>query len=92
MLVATAPDNDLASIAGLERLAHNIEGATELSLQAREAIGRQVRQQKEIVGLSPTYEPRRKAEIERVTAALKAKDDEAAAHRRVTSNFLNTGN
>jgi hypothetical protein len=91
MLFVAVPDDDLAGIVRLERLAHNIEDAPELSLQARHASRRLVLQQREIVGLNPTYETRRKAAIERLTAAINAKDGAASRTRLVTSNSRNAG-
>lgn len=91
MLFVAVPDDGLAGIVRLERLAHNIEDAPELSLQTRQASHRLVLQQREIVGLNPAYDTRRKAAIERLTAAIKAKDGAASKTRLVTSNSRNAG-
>ena len=70
------PNRSIDDVARLERLTPRIERAQALSPEAREAINRVVARQSVLVGSSDrSHEARRKLAIERVTSAMKAKDD-----------------
>jgi hypothetical protein len=65
-------------IAQLERLTPRIERARTLSPEAKEAIDRVVARQSILIGSGdPSHDARRKLAIERITTAIKAKDDSA---------------
>lgn len=91
MLFVAVPDDDLAGVVRLERLAPKIEYAPDLSPHAKQAIRRLMAQQREFVGLNPAYETRRKAAIERVAAALKAKEGVLPHIGLLTSNLKHAG-
>jgi hypothetical protein len=74
LVILPGPDNALQDVVRLERLAPEIERARGLSADAREAISR-VTTRTTLAGFSdPSQEARRKAAIERITGAMKAKD------------------
>ena len=65
-------------ITQLERLTPRIERARTLSPEAKEAIDRVVARQSILIGSGdPSHDARRKLAIERITTAIKAKDDGA---------------
>ena len=65
-------------IAQLERLTPRIERARTLSPEAKEVIDRVVARQSILIGSGdPSHDARRKLAIERITTAIKAKDDGA---------------
>ncbi len=75
-----SPNNALQDVAWLERLAPQIERAQGLSPDAREAIGRVTARTSALAELSnPSQEARRKAAIEQIAGAMKAKEVTARA-------------
>jgi hypothetical protein len=65
-------------VAQLERLTPRIERARTLSPEAKEVIDRVVARQSILIGSGdPSHDARRKLAIERITTAIKAKDDGA---------------
>ncbi len=69
-----SPNRAMQDIAQLEQLAPKIERAPTLSPASREMIDRLVARQTAIIGSSdPSQEARRKAAIDRVSSAMKAK-------------------
>jgi len=65
-------------VAQLERLTPRIERARTLSPEAKEAIDRVVARQSILIGSGDaSHDARRKLAIERITTAIKAKDDGA---------------
>jgi hypothetical protein len=66
---------DIEDLVQLERLAPKIERAQTLSPEAREAIERLVARQSLAAGSNDQAQVRRKAAIERVTSAMRAKED-----------------
>jgi hypothetical protein len=70
---------DVEDVARLERLVSKIERAQTLSPEARETINRLVARQNLAGGRDdPSHQMRRKAAIERVTSAMRAKENIAA--------------
>jgi predicted HAD superfamily phosphohydrolase len=70
---------DIEDLVQLERLVPKIERAQTLSPEARETIERLVARQSLAVGSNDqTHQMRRKAAIERVTSAMKAKEESFA--------------
>jgi len=75
-LVFIPPDRNSEEIARLERLAPEIERARVLPQETRDSINRLVTRQMVLVGTGGQMnEIRRKAAIERVTSAIRAKQD-----------------
>ena len=75
-LVFIPPDRNTQDVARLERLAPEIERARALPPETKESIDRLVARQSMLVGTgSQSDEIRRKAAIDRVTSAMRAKED-----------------
>jgi hypothetical protein len=75
-----SPNRSLQDIAQLEQLAPKIERAPTLSPASREMIDRLVARQSVLIGSSdPSQDARRKAAIERVSSAMKAKQTATVA-------------
>lgn len=76
-LIFIPPDRNTEEVARLERLAPEIERARALPPETRESISRLVARQSMLMGTGgqPSHEIRRKAAIDRVTSAMKAKED-----------------
>jgi hypothetical protein len=78
-LVFIPPDRNTQDVARLERLAPEIERARALPPETKESINRLVARQSMLVGTgSQSHETRRKAAIDRVTSAMRAKEDSSA--------------
>jgi hypothetical protein len=74
-LVIIPPDRNAEDVVRLERLAPEIERAHALPLETRESINRLVARQITLVGTGgQSHDIRRKAAIDRVTSAIRAKD------------------
>jgi hypothetical protein len=70
------PNLSNEDIAQLERLTPRIERARTLSPEAREAIDRVVARQSVLIGSGePSHDLRRKLAIERITTAIRAKEN-----------------
>lgn len=87
----TVPSTDLRGVAQLEQIAAKINRARVLSPQAKETFDRLLAQQSALVGLSPADDSRRKAAIERVTAAIKAKASAEDRARLLQSTSARAG-
>jgi hypothetical protein len=75
-LLVVPPDRDTDEVARLERLVPAIERAQALAPETRESINRLVARQSTLVGTGgQSHEIRRKAAIERVTSAIRARED-----------------
>ncbi len=75
-LLFVPPDRSIEEVARLERLAPEIERARTLPPETRESISRLVTRQSMLVGTGgQSHEVRRKAAIDRVTSAMRAKED-----------------
>ena len=75
-LVFIPPDRNTEEVARLERLAPEIERARVLPPETRESINRLVARQNVLMGTgAQAHEIRRKAAIDRVTSAMRAKED-----------------
>jgi hypothetical protein len=76
-LIFIPPDRNTEEVARLERLAPEIERARALPPETRESINRLVARQSMLMGSGgqPSHEMRRKAAIDRVTSAMRAKED-----------------
>jgi hypothetical protein len=78
-LVFVPPDRSTEEVVRLERLAPEIERARALPPETKESINRLVARQSLLVGTgSQSYETRRKAAIDRVTSAMRAKEGGSA--------------
>jgi hypothetical protein len=70
------PDRNIEEVARLERLAPEIERARALPPETRESINRLVARQSRFAGTAgQSYEMRRRAAIDRITKAMRAKED-----------------
>lgn len=70
------PDRNTDEVARLEQLAPAIERAQALAPETRESINRLVARQSTLVGTGgQSHEIRRKAAIDRVTSAMRARED-----------------
>lgn len=79
-VVVALPGKEFPDVSQLERLAPRIERAQTLSPEARDVIGRLVVQHDALAGSgASSQELRRKAAIERVTSAMKAKEASTVA-------------
>jgi hypothetical protein len=75
-LLFIPPDRTIEEVVRLERLAPEIERARILAPETRESINRLVARQSMLVGTGgQSHEIRRKAAIDRVTSAMRAKED-----------------
>jgi hypothetical protein len=75
-LLFIPPDRNTEEVARLERLAPEIERARILAPETRESINRLVARQSMLVGTGgQSHEIRRKAAIDRITSAMRAKED-----------------
>jgi hypothetical protein len=75
-LVIIPPDRNAEDVVRLERLAPEIERAHALPPETRESISRLVARQSTLVGTGgQSHDIRRKAAIDRVTSAMRAKED-----------------
>jgi hypothetical protein len=75
-LVFIPPDRNAEEVARLERLAPEIERARALPPETRESINRLVARQNTLMSTGgQAHEIRRKAAIDRVTSAMRAKED-----------------
>ena len=75
-LLFVPPDRNIEEVARLERLAPEIERARALPPETRESINRLVARQGMLAGTAgQSHEMRRKAAIDRVTNAMRAKED-----------------
>jgi hypothetical protein len=75
-LVFIPPDRNFEEVARLERLAPEIERARALPPETRESINRLIARQSGLTGTAgQSHETRRKAAIDRVTSAMRAKED-----------------
>ena len=84
LVILPSPNNAFQDVARLERLVSQIERAPSLSPEARETIGRVTARTGTLAGFSdPSQEARRKAAIERITGAMKAKEVTARAGDRL---------
>jgi hypothetical protein len=74
LVFVPSPNRSLQDIAQLERLAPTVERAPTLSPASQEMIDRLVARQNALVGSGdPSQETRRKAAIDRISSAMKAK-------------------
>ena len=79
-VVVAVPGKEFPDVSQLERLAPRIERAQTLSPETRDVIGRLVVQHNALAGSGDaSQELRRKAAIERVTSAIKAKEASTVA-------------
>jgi len=75
-LLFIPPDRTIEEVARLERLAPEIERARTLAPETRESINRLIARQSVLVGTGgQLHEIRRKTAIDRVTSAMRAKED-----------------
>jgi hypothetical protein len=75
-LLFIPPDRSTEEVARLEQLATEIERARALPAETRESINRLVARQSMLVGTGgQSHEIRRKTAIDRVTSAMRAKED-----------------
>jgi hypothetical protein len=79
-VVVVLPNKDVRDVSQLERLAPQIERAQTLSPEAKDLIGRLVARHDALAGSGGSSQDlRRKAAIERVTSAMKAKEASTVA-------------